>query len=99
MDEKDKKCPELLQSRRTIFYPFSYRSLLALGVDARESDRDSWTPLHYAAFYEHLDAMRALLNSGNANVSDGPVLKTGPHWVQTIIGAVQRVGAELYGVI
>ncbi|VDP00684.1 unnamed protein product [Heligmosomoides polygyrus] len=42
-------------------------SLLALGVDARESDRDSWTPLHYAAFYEHLDAMRALLNSGNAN--------------------------------
>ncbi|XGW19534.1 hypothetical protein V3C99_003404 [Haemonchus contortus] len=44
-------------------------SLLALGVDAKESDRDSWTPLHYAAFYERLDAMRALLNSGNANVS------------------------------
>ncbi|KAK6027945.1 ankyrin repeat protein [Ostertagia ostertagi] len=42
-------------------------SLLALGVDAKESDRDSWTPLHYAAFYERLDAMRALLNSGNAN--------------------------------
>ncbi|WKX90899.1 hypothetical protein Q1695_009614 [Nippostrongylus brasiliensis] len=44
-------------------------SLLALGVDAKEADKDSWTPLHYAAFYERLDAMRALLNSGNANVS------------------------------
>ncbi|KAK5975874.1 hypothetical protein GCK32_019137, partial [Trichostrongylus colubriformis] len=43
-------------------------SLLALGVDATETDRDSWTPLHYAAFYERLDAMRALLNSGSANV-------------------------------
>ncbi|CAJ0592805.1 unnamed protein product [Cylicocyclus nassatus] len=44
-------------------------SLIALGYDVNQADRDSWTPLHYAAFYEHLDAMRALLNNGNANVN------------------------------
>ncbi|KAK6728194.1 hypothetical protein RB195_005691 [Necator americanus] len=44
-------------------------ALVALGVDVNQADRDTWTPLHYAAFYEHLDAMRALLNSGNANVN------------------------------
>ncbi|EYB97147.1 hypothetical protein Y032_0143g2417 [Ancylostoma ceylanicum] len=44
-------------------------ALVALGVEVNQADRDSWTPLHYAAFYEHLDAMRALLNSGSANVN------------------------------
>ncbi|CAJ0574103.1 unnamed protein product, partial [Mesorhabditis spiculigera] len=45
------------------------RNLMARGQDPNEVDRDSWTPLHYAAFYGKLDAIRALVQGADINVN------------------------------
>ncbi|KAL3119029.1 hypothetical protein niasHT_003812 [Heterodera trifolii] len=45
------------------------RELLAQGDDPNEQDNDLWTPLHYCAFYNRLEACEALLLHPRTNVN------------------------------
>uniref|UniRef100_A0A183C994 ANK_REP_REGION domain-containing protein n=1 Tax=Globodera pallida TaxID=36090 RepID=A0A183C994_GLOPA len=45
------------------------RELLAHGNDPNEQDNDLWTPLHYCAFYNRLEACEALLLHPRTNVN------------------------------
>jgi ankyrin repeat protein len=42
---------------------------LARGFDPNELDNDFWTPLHYCAFYNRLDACQALLLNPRTDVN------------------------------
>ncbi|TKR95099.1 hypothetical protein L596_009314 [Steinernema carpocapsae] len=45
------------------------KTLLTQGVNPNECDQDSWTPLHYCAFYNKLKAMQILLNFSASSVN------------------------------
>uniref|UniRef100_A0A9J2P047 FERM domain-containing protein n=1 Tax=Ascaris lumbricoides TaxID=6252 RepID=A0A9J2P047_ASCLU len=45
------------------------KKLLAKGMTANEVDNASWTPLHYCAFYNNLNAMEALLLNTGTDVN------------------------------
>ncbi|KAK0422009.1 hypothetical protein QR680_007310 [Steinernema hermaphroditum] len=45
------------------------KTLLNQGMNPNECDSDSWTPLHYCAFYNRLKAMQILLNFSASSVN------------------------------
>uniref|UniRef100_A0A1I7Y7B8 FERM domain-containing protein n=1 Tax=Steinernema glaseri TaxID=37863 RepID=A0A1I7Y7B8_9BILA len=45
------------------------KTLLNQGINPNECDSDSWTPLHYCAFYNRLKAMQMLLNFSASSVN------------------------------
>ena len=46
-----------------------FRALLDQGYDPNAFDNDSWTPLHYCAFYGKLKVAQVLMNHATTNVN------------------------------
>ncbi|CAH1789561.1 unnamed protein product [Owenia fusiformis] len=43
------------------------RDILASGISASQKDRDTWAPIHYAAWQGHLDVIKVLLVEGHCS--------------------------------
>ncbi|KAK2194018.1 hypothetical protein NP493_3g04010 [Ridgeia piscesae] len=43
------------------------RDLIRTGYSVRKKDKDSWAPIHYAAWYGHLEVISVLLNDGGCS--------------------------------